>query len=73
MNVAGTVEATVAAIGIIGGIGSFVFYAGKFSSSVEQNTKATSKLTESFDKFSDETKDTLVDHEVRITVLEKKK
>ncbi len=50
-----------------------VFYGmARFISKVDQNTAATERSTAVFDRFTERTRDTLADHEKRITVLETK-
>lgn len=47
-----------------------IYAIGRFVHSVEGNTTATEKLTVAFETHSAKTDETLVDHEVRISVLE---
>jgi hypothetical protein len=42
----------------------------KLVGAIEDNTKATGKLSMAYDKFTEKTDGTLVDHEMRITRLE---
>ncbi len=44
MDIATTIEAGAALIGILGGGVTFSFIVGKFTASVDANTKATEKL-----------------------------
>jgi len=45
MDIASTIEAGAAVIGILGGGVTFSFIVGKFTASVDANTKATDKLS----------------------------
>jgi hypothetical protein len=54
-------------------LGSFLFAAfktGRISESIEENTRATNKLSASFESHSEKTDDKLINHEVRITRVE---
>jgi hypothetical protein len=55
-------------IALLGALLLFARWVGK----VDQNTRATEKLTEAFDAFSGKIGDKVDDHEVRIRVLESK-
>lgn len=73
---AATIEAICAVATVLGGIGGFVYAFGKFVASVHDNTRATDRLTESFDKHADvhdHVDSRLGDHEIRISVLETKR
>lgn len=64
--VAVVVEAVVPAITVCG-----VLYAtGRFTARVEENTRATTRLTKAFDRHADKTDARLDDHEKRITIVE---
>jgi hypothetical protein len=70
MDIATTVEAAAAAIGVVSLLGGGIFSAGKFKQVMDANTKALEKLGVVFDKFSSDTDKTLLNHEVRISVIE---
>ena len=64
--VTAVVEAAAAAITVCG----VLYSTGKFTARVEENTRATTRLTAAFDKHADKTDARLDDHEKRITVVE---
>ena len=71
MDIATTIEATSAAVVGLSLLAGGVFAAGKFKGVMDANTSAVEKLAGVFERFSNETDRTLLDHEVRIAVLEK--
>lgn len=54
-------------------VAGFLITVGRFLAGVNANTRATEKLTDVFEKFVSKTDETLLDHEVRLTVLEQQK
>lgn len=79
MDIANTIEAGAAVIGVLGGGLTFAFMTGKFVRSVEANTEVTEKLTKVIDnhlvwsaEWTSEASEKFHDHDVRISVLESK-
>lgn len=72
MPVATTVMALAALVALLAIVVGLIYNAGKFVRSMEGNTAATERLTAAFEKHSEKTDATLVDHEVRLSVLENK-
>jgi hypothetical protein len=70
MDIATTVEAACAAVGVISLLGGMIFSAGRFKAVMDANTRALEKLSAVFDRFSSDTDKTLLNHEVRISVIE---
>jgi hypothetical protein len=73
MSLPTIIEAAAAGTGMLAFLGGAVYGLGKFGAKVDANTVATEKLTEAFSLQTESVGNTLTDHEVRITVLEKGK
>lgn len=66
MDIAVILEGAAAGVGCL----AVVYSAGKLGSKVEDNTRATEKLSSKLDTLDDTVTARLSDHETRITVLE---
>lgn len=65
--IATTIEAAASAMAVI----SLIWYGGRWSQRFDDLTKSVYKLSDTFDRFSEKVTERLINHEVRITVLEK--
>lgn len=67
-------SAIIVMLGVLAGGLRWIYKQGVSSqtliNSVDENTVATEKLTKSFDRFTEKTNGTLLDHEKRITRIE---
>lgn len=64
--IASTIEAASSAVVVIGA----VYAIGRFSGRVDENTRATDRLTAAYERQAEKTDEKLSDHETRITVIE---
>lgn len=79
MDIATTVEATAAAIGVFAVVGGGLFGAGKFKATMDANTRSSEKLATVIDGHLvwaqaqvDEAREKFHDHDTRIAVIETK-
>jgi hypothetical protein len=63
------IETAASVVTVLASVWAIARWTGK----VDQNTAATERLTDSFNTFTEKVTDTLADHEVRITLLERAK
>lgn len=61
-------ESITTCIILVGGISALGRWIGK----LDRNSEATEALTAAFNKFTEKTSDTLIDHEIRLVKLEDK-
>jgi hypothetical protein len=77
MDIATTVEATAAAVGVLAMLGTGVFGLGKFQATMDANTRSNEKLANVIDGHLiwaqaqvDEARDKFAEHDKRISVVE---
>lgn len=79
MDIATTIEATAAAIGVFAVVGGGLFGAGRFKETMDANTRSSEKLATVIDghliwaqQQVDDARETFADHDKRIAVIETK-
>ena len=77
MDIATTVEASAAAIGVLAMLGTGVFGLGKFQSTMDANTRSNEKLSDVIDGHLtwsqhqvDLARDKFAEHDKRISIVE---
>jgi hypothetical protein len=72
MHIALVFEALAVIIPALGGISGMLYAVGRWVGKVDENTKATDRLTAAFDKHADRVDAKLDDHDARLVVVETK-